>query len=270
MTERSEIDAFLFGRLSESERTAVEERFFADDAFADQVLEREDDLLDELAANVLPAADAQALTARLAATPEGVRRVHFARAWHSSRRPGQVAGARVRGDGETRHVGWTRWAGAAAAVVLAVVAGSLAVQNARLRSQLEERAVAPSAVTPVSASQTPDAGANAIRVKLNGTRTRGSGDVPVISLPPDAPVVHFVVPTTDPSDVFDLRVETSPAGVLVVDQRRVRRTAGQDLDLWVSARQLPPGDYELLLTVDGGPEAKLVGQYAFRVQRAAQ
>ena len=92
----------------------------------------------------------------------------------------------------------------------------------------------------------------------------------VVALPPDATVVHFVVPITEPSEVVDVRVEASPGGELVTDQRRVRRTAGQDLDVWVSARQIPAGDYELLLSVEGAPEPRLVGQYAFRVQRAAQ
>lgn len=270
MTDRREIDAFLFGRLSEAERTAVEERFFADDAFASDVLEREDDLLDALAADGLPAADAQALTARLVATPEGARRVRFARAWHAASRPGHAVDASSREDVDARQGRWTGWAGAAASLVLAVAAGTLAVQNARLRSQLDGRAVAAPPVSPVSASPTPEAGSGAVRVVLTGTRTRGSGDVPVVALPPDAAVVHLVVPSPDPSSVFDVRVETSPGGELIVDQRRARRTAGQDLDLWVSASQLPAGDYELLLTVDGAPDPRLVGQYAFRVQRAGQ
>ena len=76
---------YLLGRLPPLERERLEERFFADDAFADRLLEHEDDLLDELAAGTLNSPDERALLDRQMSTPEGARRAVFARALHEWR-----------------------------------------------------------------------------------------------------------------------------------------------------------------------------------------
>src|SRR5262245_52823009 len=71
---------FLLGRLSESDRHPLEERFLADDDFAARLLELQNDLIDAYARGELDDDDRQAVAERLLGGSAGVQRLRFAEA----------------------------------------------------------------------------------------------------------------------------------------------------------------------------------------------
>lgn len=263
----SEIDAYLFNRLAATEREALEDRFFADEVFASQMLDRELDLVDALAAGELPDDDARALAARLEATATGRDRLRVARALRTRQRAdaGELVGRRLVSPGvRPRSPAWWQvvgWTG------LAAGAAWLAVDDVRLRQRLAQLNARPTPAA-VRVDRDPPAPPGPVRAELSAIRTRGRDQVTVVAVPSGAEAVHLVLPGAGGAGRFDARVETSPGGELVAHQRNLVPTAGA-IDVWLSTVQVPDGDYEVLLLPAGSSGAGLLGQYAFRVQRGA-
>lgn len=261
------IDAYLLERLPADARAAVEDRVFADEDFAERMLARETDLLDALAAGTLPAEDARALAARLDATADGSRRLQFARtlrAWQATPASATTVPARV-GPGPAVPPGRLPWISLAATVALAAGMAFLAVENARLRDAMRARDEPPPASTPAPAS-TPPSPAAPLRVVLDPSRTRGTEARRLVAVPQGAEAVHLVLPAIDGAGPFDARVETSPGAELVTHSAQLRPSSDRSLDVWIGTNLLRDGDYEIVVTMGRGPDAPLVGQYAFRVQ----
>lgn len=261
------IDAYLLDRLDAAERAAVEDRVFDDETFGAAVLDREHDLVDALAAGTLSADDARRLAARLGATSDGESRVRLAgalRAWQQAHSPTSIPTAVAAPSGPgARAGGW--WLRGAAAALAAAMAW-LAIDDVRLRERIRDLEARPAPSPPVRVDSTPPAARDAVRVVLSAIRTRGSAVVTAVEVPAGANAVHLVLPSAAAADRFEARVETSPGAELVAQLSNLRRNADGAVDVWLDARQLPDGDYEVLLS-STAQAAGLVGQYAFRVRR---
>lgn len=269
-TDDRQVTDYLLGRLAAPDRALLEERFFADDDFADRMFEREDDLLDELAAGTLGPADERALVDRLMCTPEGARRAAFARALHQWRQrqpvvaqvPHTLSARRARGGSRTL----PQWLAAAAMVTLATAAGWLGIDNARLRQQL--RATLTTAPPVTEATVPRDSSGMEPRtaaVTLSAERTRSSSVRPVVELDASVEVLRLSLLVQDAAEMFDATVETSPGGTLVSRHVGLLKSPAGTVDLWIAANQIANGEYEALLSVDRGGRAALVAQYVFRV-----
>ncbi|HUQ31536.1 MAG TPA: hypothetical protein VM095_05415 [Pyrinomonadaceae bacterium] len=78
------VQRFLLGSLSESERAQVEDRFFANDNFFQELLTGEDDLIDAYVRGELPAAERALFEQSYLSTQTGRERVEFAQALFKS------------------------------------------------------------------------------------------------------------------------------------------------------------------------------------------
>lgn len=74
------VQRFLLGNLSESERAELEDRFFANDDFFQELLIGEDDLIDAYVGGELPAAEGSLFERCCLSTQAGRERVEFSRA----------------------------------------------------------------------------------------------------------------------------------------------------------------------------------------------
>jgi hypothetical protein len=74
------VQRFLLGNLSESERAELEDRFFANDDFFQELLIGEDDLIDAYVRGELPAAEGSLFERCCLSTQAGRERVEFSRA----------------------------------------------------------------------------------------------------------------------------------------------------------------------------------------------
>ncbi|MEZ5293734.1 MAG: hypothetical protein R2745_21800 [Vicinamibacterales bacterium] len=260
--------AYLLDRLPSAEREAVEDRFFADDEFASRMLEHEVDLVDALAAGALDDTDAQTLRSRLELSADGRQRLAFARALHERRmsvRAGIAPAPPVSPPLPARSWALPAWLPIAASVVLAVGLGYFAIENQQLRRALDDRTT-PLPGEPVPApAPVPTPSQVSVTVVLDPQRTRGAADRPSVERPAGVEVIHLVLPVADDAPSFDVRIETSPGGVLVSEMAGATKNATGAVDVWVGAGLLPAGDYEVLLSAVRGADRELVGQYAFRI-----
>jgi hypothetical protein len=148
--EEARWSRYLLGRVSEEERDALEAEYFADDESFERLQAAKDALFDDYAAGRMPPADQAAFRERHLASPEGRERVTFAQALH--RRSSEAAALPEDGPARRRLASLPAWVAWAACLAAGVGAAWLAVQNVRLRTEVErlqaERRADPPPVPP--------------------------------------------------------------------------------------------------------------------------
>jgi hypothetical protein len=103
------MEGYLLGTVTAGERDAVEERLLRDTDYCQKLAEVENDLYDRYAAGEMKASERKLFAARIAAMPDGARRLRAAVALHALRKP-------QAGDRALAYGGW----GAAACLALAL------------------------------------------------------------------------------------------------------------------------------------------------------
>jgi anti-sigma factor RsiW len=145
--DKDRLVRYLLGELSAEERQSIEEQYFQDDKFFQELLFIEDDLIDEYVQGELSAEQRSKFESQVLSTPQGRRKVESSKALLSSvLEDVEVAEA----DGKEDRASWWQslwrsvrgknrvWQLSFAAVLLLLAVGCawLTVANLRLRSQL--------------------------------------------------------------------------------------------------------------------------------------
>jgi hypothetical protein len=242
---------YLLGLASEEEREAIEAEFFGDDESFERLQAAEDELFDTFAAGGLPPAEEAAFRQRYLSSAEGRQRLTFARALRqrADEAVAQIEGARPR---RTRSV--ASWAALAAALVAALTAGWLGVQNMRLRGEVErlraERQAdpTPSPPQPVDAKPvTPQAQRTAV-VRLPAQPRTGPTDV---TLEPGTRSVRLEVALKGDEDsaTFDAVVRSADGKEVWRQEGLAPKEFGAPLVVTAPADLLADGEY--VLSVEG-------------------
>ncbi|PYQ55328.1 MAG: hypothetical protein DMF78_02440 [Acidobacteria bacterium] len=279
-----EIERYLLGRLTGSERAEVEARLFEQDSVLESVLDAEDELIDRYLSRELGAADRNAFERHFAASPLRRQRIALARALSRSAEATRVYDAV---PSPTRPVPWwVRLPAKAWPDGVAVAAGlaALSVIWLELAPHVGEvpptsglhRAAGPSgppAASPEAASDaesrrplgqaTPGLDPTPSLV-LRGGLQRGSGPIPRLRVPPSA-------------DEVWIRAEGAfvAAGRYRARLRRVEGDAvwsgwavpsrtGGAVSVRLPARTLAPDDYVLSVSPAGGADED-AAEYPLRV-----
>src|SRR5215831_11007555 len=142
-SERSALMArYILGQLSEEERARVEEEYFADSDFFEEMVAVENDLIDSYVAGRLSGVELQQFENHFLSNPEHRERVEFARSLLGSGPKAERSGESSRQAGATWRLRWPAPAlrFAAAAVFLGLLACGiwLAMSNIRLGEELAQ------------------------------------------------------------------------------------------------------------------------------------
>jgi hypothetical protein len=265
---------YLLGSASEEERAAVEAEYFAGDEGEERLDAAEDQLFGDYAAGRLSAADQAAFRQRYLSSPEGRRRLVFARAL----RQRSNAEAEQLEGGALGPAAGPRGAWVAAAAALIIAAGSvlwLARQNAQLRREVEglraERHAAAASPSPGHPNvPSPAPAGDAVR------------SVRLPTQPPAAPVnvafdastrsIRLEVPLTGEEDSATFGVVIRrPGGEEVWRQEGlVPQRYGEPLVAVAPAELLAEGEY--VLSIEGEPSRdapeQFVRRYRLRLRAA--
>jgi hypothetical protein len=141
------INRYLLGEASAEEQTQIEERYFTDPDFLDQVVSTEDDLIDAYLRGGLSGRERERFEARFLASPARRERVENARALLT-----EIGDLPLRREVVLKPVSWSRRLinfflakpalelAMAAALVIAVAATAwLIIENRRLRDQVNQQ-----------------------------------------------------------------------------------------------------------------------------------
>jgi hypothetical protein len=253
-----EMRAFLLGRLSDDRRAHVEEQVFDDEEAYDALMSVRYDLLDDYASGRLSEADRLRVEERLlGAGTDDTRVLAEVLARRTARAAGDERGAIAPRPALRR---WLPLVAAAAVAVLAAgVSLRLASDNRRLRADLDRareaataRPVAPPPASPIA------------RVALSAGTTRGAGDVPVVTIAPDAVLVEFVLAVDEPRPEY--RVALDGRGGRLWSQRRATRDAEGAIHVWLPRSLLADTGYELLVLDGPTEDAPLLQTFPFQVR----
>jgi hypothetical protein len=283
-SDRSLFRRYLLGELSEEERLALEERYFAhEDVFA-ALLAVEDDLVEAHLGGTLSAGERAAFERLFLSTPGSRRQIRLAEDLR-----GRISGdPRVRTTPAPRPIDALRPAAIAAAVLLAVAA-SLWLARGRDdseptvdRNAAENRTPpppmpSPDVASPGSASIEPRPPASAPRSVLTVTLAAGlvrdAGAPKAFAIPGGTATVRLWLPLAR-EDFTRYRVSLqTPDGRELVSQdgMTARDTpSGRALEARIPSKLLELGTYVAIVsgaTPDGGTEA--AGEYVFRVTRGS-
>jgi hypothetical protein len=251
--------AYLLGRLSDEDRHALEEVYFADEEVFDRLLDMQHDLVDAWARGALGREDRAAVEERLLDPSTGELRMRMAKALarHEVERRPQTANAR------TSHWFTGSLAAAAAVAVLGVSASIwLGVENMRLR-----RAVAP-APAPSSERSAPAPSSDApqiAEVRLTPGVRRSEQAPRVVTLPSQARLVRLLLPTDETGPLFVVGIERAGAGRISTQAGLARSESGAVV-VWVPVELLTPGDYEVLLWQAREATETLAATYLVRIR----
>jgi hypothetical protein len=125
--DRAAARRYFLGEVTETEREALELRFFEDEALAEEVEISENELVDQYVAGLLPSGEGDRFEKAYLSSPDRVAKVQFARAL--SRRLSSS------GTGRDRRPS-VSWLLAAAALSIALAGGYLAFQAADARREV--------------------------------------------------------------------------------------------------------------------------------------
>ena len=282
-TSEFQLRRYLLGVLPAAETEPLDELSIADTGFAERLRVAEDDLVDDYVAGDLPSDLQEAFRAHYLRTPRGLERVRFARALrdYRSSRARPPAGA-VRTSAATLAFGReTLMLAAAAAVLVAVTAGYLLLDNLRLRRELGDAASARVALAEresrlrqrlaEQAAQHPASGpssAGRVLAFVLAPPTRGIAEPPAFTVPPDARLTLQLTLDADEYPQYSVTV-TDPSGAVVARADRVAaqpRAAGKTVDVDIAAGILKAQRYsaELSGLREGRPPDPL-SVYPFRI-----
>ncbi len=239
-----ELRAYLLDKLTQEERSLLEERMFADDELFDRMLDAENDLVDAYAAGRLSPGDAAKFAAGTNHPPGRRNRVTVAKALFAREQTARSPGNRY------RKVHLQQALSVAAALVVVSVAAwlykaktSMLVPSARI------------AVRP---------GASVMSIFLTSTVTRERNAAPSITLPKGTTELRVTaaVPAVTPDTA--LHAELRAATGNLVWQGTPQSWAGNSPTFLIPAAQLPSGAAEL--DVFAGAARRLVGVYPLRFE----
>lgn len=262
---------FLLGALSADEMDAIGARLVADDAFADQMADAEDQLIAGYLEDTLRDDERAAFERVYLATPRHRARVETVRALTAR---GNAATSAARPPGRAARV----WLPAAAAVLLCTTgawwlmsrgAPGVPVEPAGPAESAATRPGAPPAPAPDAtaspAASEPPAAMPVVALTLTPLVTRGAGGQPAAQVPRGTAQVRLLLAgELPPADALT-------AEIAAVDRDEVRRwpvddapagTPGAARAVTVPVYAVPAGDY--ILTVWQG-DADMVQRYAFRI-----
>lgn len=250
----AEMRAYLLGRLPQERRDELQEQFFEDDASYDRLLEAEQDLIDEYARGTLSAKDARDVEAGLLASVERREDVRFARALWRAQKDRNVA---PREDVKDRRY----WVIAAGAAILAIgIAGWLAGQNDKLKTELAGARHTQTPPAPVSA---PAAVTPAVAAFLLVPEVRGSSSH-LLDIPKGAQFVKVELADVRGSSQYSVEVHRSGAQN-VWQQDGLQPSSNGAITVWLPAPVLRSGNYEFLAYAQNGQQRELAGSYECRV-----
>lgn len=263
--ERDVVRLYLLGLLPAAEQQPLEERLFTDDAFYEEILIAEDELIDQYLAGRVAPSERERFEEHFLTTPERWQKLRFARALR--RRVAGVGPVGVEPAAEPAEPSreavrprprdsifrsfWRRPALAfsLAAAVLLVVSGA---------SWLAVRGLRPRSGPVVTVLLTP------------GGLTRDGGGVQQLTVPAGTGDVQLrlgLAADDFPSYRATL-LDAEGATVSGGDGLKPEQVeGGKVVVLSVPARDLPPGDYQLRLAgLRPGGDSESAGSYRFRVK----
>ena len=251
--EANGIRQYLLGELPESERPALEERFFADDEFFDQLLDAENDLLDAYVRGELSRGQQERMAAKLEREPGAQREL-------------ALASALARAASRTARVrrsfsGWL-WTLAATAAALAIWGGWLATANREMSQRLLAFERRPAPAPP---------GVFAVSIPAGQQRGSGPSASPPIVVPPSAEFVSLSLQLApgEPYRDYSMILRTARG-------EEVARFAGLSpttlagstaVEVYLQASLLPAGEYEVALAGETAGRTEPVGFAYFQVTR---
>jgi hypothetical protein len=263
---------YLLGTLAEEEQARLEEEYFRDDRAFEHVLAVEDELLHDYAQGGLTADERRRLEERLLRTPEGQARLSRARVLLAEL-PAGDADARPGARARRIPMVWL----AAAAVLLAVVAGWLAVGRDRTRVDQAQGVRPPSAApgvrptpSPSSGAVVPSTGVPAARVvvlALAPGLTRADAPPQRVTIPSGASTLRLELGLPEESPRPSYRAVLSSAEGAEVWSGAATRAGPTRLGVEIPADRVPEGDYELVLTGAGKGGLEELASYTFGVLR---
>ena len=271
---------YLIGEMTEEERAALEERYFADDGTFARLLAEEDALVAAYLRGTLPGAERERFEATFLGSADGRRRLQLAR--DLGRRAAGPALSRPVSTGRPSR----RWmAAVAATVVLAAFALSWRMRDVVPRPPVSPRRAAnPTGPVETARPGPPSPGAgtieatppvvpsgNVLTVILAAGLVRDVGASRAFAIPPDTAAVRLHLLTSAHDDVrYRVSIQT-PEGVERADSPAATvppAKGSRAVEVDVPAAALAPGTYIALLsgiTRDG--RAETVAEYTFRVTR---
>jgi hypothetical protein len=265
------LERYLLGEVSDDERSEIEQGYFADDAFFDQLADAQNDLVDSYVRGALPPDDRKRFEERFLTSGSGIARVEFARALQQ-----KIA---ARSGRKTVSVGWLAVAASLAIVVILAAwmtftlqrRTQLPITESRPKTPPQQRTAPP---TPVQAqTQTAPlpgkpAAAALVTVLLTPGGTRESEAAPPLVLRPAPQFVRVeLVLEDDRYDSYAAELQDVEGRVLWKEKSLRARTApsGRTVAASVPAKLLPPGDYVVVLKGIRRGEASEINNYTFTV-----
>lgn len=261
--EENAIRQYLLGLLGPEQRPAVEERLLTDDAFYEELLIVEDELIDQYVAGRVSQAEQENFEAHFLITPERRKKVRFARALKrcvAARGERTTEGA-AESPGEDGDVPrppsrWLKYLSSlrprspalvfslAAALLLVLVGSWVWVRGPGLRKE-------PPRIFAAT---------------LSPGLTRDGGEMKKLRIPPDSDEVQLRLALRGGEYRSYSAVLLSAEGSTVLKAEGLSPApsdGGRAVVFTAPAKALPPGDYVLKLGSDGAPES--IDSYPFRV-----
>jgi hypothetical protein len=265
--EHDAVRRYLLGLLREAEQRPLEERLFTDDAFYEEVLIAEDELIDQYLAGEVSGSERSRFEEHFLTTPERLRKLRFARALrrHVAARaprlaepapaaPSEEVARPPSRDNIFRSL-WRprsaalRFSLAAAALLLVLGASWLVMRGSRTGR-------VPGRVVTV--------------LLMPGGVTRDGGEVQQLVVPAGTDAVRLRLrPASDEFQSYRATLlDAEGAAVFTGEGLRPEPSeGGRVVVLSVPARDVPPGDYQLRLDgVRAGGDTESAGGYRFRVK----
>lgn len=278
-----ELKRYLLGALPPEETERLDEMSIADDRFAERLRAAEDDLIDAYVTGELRPDLREPFRAQYLRTPRGLERIQFAKALQDYRSRGaQFSAGAVRTPLARLAVGGrTLQLAAAAAVLVAIAAGSLFLDNLRLRHELGDAASARNALVERErrlrqtlaeqarerTAATPSAGP--VLAFVLAPPIRGIADLPDIALRADTRLTLQLTLEADEYPQYSVTVTDPSTGVVVARANRVQaqqRPGGKAVEIDIAAGTLKAQRYTAELSgLRAGQPPDPLSVYPFRV-----
>ena len=274
---------FLLGYLDEGERQIVEERLMTDPNYVELVLQAESELMEDYIALELSEDDRKRFDKYVLTNSRQVEQLALTRALRSSARVDAAANSPpiVERTGRTTETRWTEilhakmWgvnAVVVAAVILVTIVGIVAFIVLRTRENNNQQGSLGQEVARLNAQQNLDSEAILHGSIIGPLKPGLSRD--------DENSNRFVIPTTE--KIVQLRLQIGNGQyqayraelqtgegqeiVTLTDLKEKQINVERLIVIYLPARIVPPGDYQLRLTgVNQNNQPEYIGRYTFRV-----